>query len=206
MHRLGTPVTLLLLGKGRAFFHGACHVRCISLILHVHLQGASHNSGSSGHSSMEASQTPSVSNSAGALMRQSSTVSGEAKIGSGAGPGAGALQVLQAAAARAGKWKADASAGIAGVPLASIATPLCLGCFFPCMRTLGAGYASNILACCWIAATCTVSNNCWAGSSCCIARACLASQACMLDSCLLSYSAACSPGVGHCTSKSIVVQ
>ncbi|KAL3130799.1 hypothetical protein ABBQ38_000136 [Trebouxia sp. C0009 RCD-2024] len=77
------------------------------------VQGACHNSGSSGHSSMEASQSPSVSNSAGALMRQSSTVSGEAKTG--AGPGAGALQVLQAAAARAEKWKAEASAGAAGV-------------------------------------------------------------------------------------------
>ena len=79
------------------------------------VQGASHNSGSSGHSSMEASQSPSVSNSAGTLMRQSSTVSGEAKHGSSAP--SSSLQVLKAAAARAEKWKAEASAGTAGVPL-----------------------------------------------------------------------------------------
>lgn len=76
---------------------------------------------------MEASQSPSVSNSAGALMRQSSTVSGgEPKTGSGA------LQVLQAAAARAEKWKADAAEGAAGVCLLASVTIfapwLCLGC------------------------------------------------------------------------------
>ena len=54
---------------------------------------------------MEASQSPSVSNSAGNLMRQSSTVSGEAKNGSSA------VQVLKAAAARAEQWKAEAAAG-----------------------------------------------------------------------------------------------
>lgn len=78
------------------------------------VQGASHNSGSSGHSSMEASQSPSVSNSAATLMRQSSTVSGEAKHGSSTP--SSSLQVLKAAAARAEKWKAEASAGTAGVP------------------------------------------------------------------------------------------
>ncbi|KAL0037539.1 hypothetical protein WJX77_001507 [Trebouxia sp. C0004] len=68
---------------------------------------ASANSGSTGHSSMEASQSPSVANS-GDLLRQSSTVSMEARNGSGA------LQVLRAAAARADKWKAANVDGHAG--------------------------------------------------------------------------------------------
>lgn len=59
---------------------------------------------------MEASQSPSVSNSAGNLIRQSSTVSGEAKNGSSVP--LSALQVLKAAATRAEKWKAEASAGV----------------------------------------------------------------------------------------------
>ena len=57
---------------------------------------------------MEASQSPSVSNSAGDLMRQSSTVSGEARNVPGA------LQVLKAAAARAEKWKSAAPEGTPG--------------------------------------------------------------------------------------------
>lgn len=65
------------------------------------------NSGSTGHSSMEASQSPSVANS-GDLLRQSSTVSMEARNGSGA------LQVLRAAATRANKWKAANVDGHAG--------------------------------------------------------------------------------------------
>lgn len=52
-----------------------------------------------------ASQSPSVSNSRGDLLRQSSTVSGEATNGSGS------LQVLRAAAARADQWKAANAAG-----------------------------------------------------------------------------------------------
>ena len=64
---------------------------------------------------MEASQSPSVSNSAGNLMRQSSTVSGEAK--NGGNVPSSALQVLKAAASRAEKWKAGASAGTAGAPI-----------------------------------------------------------------------------------------
>jgi len=56
---------------------------------------------------MEASQSPSVANS-GDLLRQSSTVSMEARNGSGA------LQVLRAAAARADKWKAVNADGHAG--------------------------------------------------------------------------------------------
>ena len=56
---------------------------------------------------MEASQSPSVANS-GDLLRQSSTVSMEARNGSGA------LQVLRAAAVRADKWKAANVDGHAG--------------------------------------------------------------------------------------------
>lgn len=70
-------------------------------------QVVSANSGSTGHSSMEASQSPSVANS-GDLLRQSSTVSTEARNGSGA------LQVLRAAAVRADKWKAANVDGHAG--------------------------------------------------------------------------------------------
>ena len=57
------------------------------------------HSGSSGHSSIDASQSPSGSNSAD-LLRQSSTVSGDAKEESGA------LPLLQAAAERASNWRA----------------------------------------------------------------------------------------------------
>lgn len=57
------------------------------------------NSGSSGRSSNDASQSPTMSNSAD-LLRQSSTVSGAARQESGA------LPLLQAAADRADKWRA----------------------------------------------------------------------------------------------------
>ena len=73
---------------------------CCMQLQHILLvQGVCGNSGSSGHSSMEASRSPSVSNS-GDLLRQSSTVSGEGRHGTNA------LHVLKAAAARAGKWRA----------------------------------------------------------------------------------------------------
>ena len=80
-------------------------------------QGASNNSGSSGHSSMEHSQSPSVSNSVGDLMRQSSTVSGEARNAPGA------LQVLKAAAVRAEQWKAAAAGPPAGLSFALTTLP-----------------------------------------------------------------------------------
>ena len=80
------------------------------------VQGAPAQSGSSGHSSMDASQSPSVSNSMD-LLRQSSTVSGE---GRNAG---NALHVLKAAAARADQWRAANSGEAAGWPTC---LPACL--------------------------------------------------------------------------------